>query len=114
MAGRVEARSLQCGRAGRCRTDSVDAGNLAIVDVKNLLNLSRIKKERLFGEWCLSGQPQLLSMTGQNDCLITSSGLGDGSYPAFWGVNEKDKIVSLYIDFMILVQEAEEGAYVSV
>jgi hypothetical protein len=91
----------------------VDAGNLAIFDVEKLLNLSRIEKERLFGEWCLSGQPQLLSLTDQNDCVITSSGFGDGAYPAFWGVDEKDQIVSLYIDFMILVKETEEGTYVS-
>ena len=92
----------------------VDAGNLAIFDVKNLFNLSRIEKERLFSKWCISGKPQLLSMTDQNDCVITSSGFGDGAYPAFWGVNKDKQLVSLYIDFMILVQETESGSYVSV
>ena len=92
----------------------VDYANLAIFDVENLFGLSRIEKERLFSEWTLSFQPQLLSMTDQNDCVITSSGFGDGAYPAFWGVNEKEKIVSLYIDFMILVHETEAGGYVSV
>jgi len=92
----------------------VDAGNLAIFDVSNLLGISRIEKEKIFSKWCLSGQPQLISMSGQNDCVITSSGHGDGAYPAFWGVNEKDQVVSLYIDFMIIVQETEKGTYVSV
>ncbi|WP_086929367.1 DUF4241 domain-containing protein [Agarilytica rhodophyticola] len=92
----------------------VDAGNLAIFDVANLLDCSRIEKERLFGEWCLSGQPKVVSMSDQHDCVITSSGFGDGAYPAFWGVNEQEQIVSLYIDFLILVQEDEEGTYISV
>lgn len=53
------------------------------------------------------GKTELLSMTGQDDCVICTSGFGDGAYPAFWGVNEQDEVVSLYIDFMILVQETE-------
>lgn len=92
----------------------VDAGNLAIVDVDGLLSLSRIDKEKLFNEWRITNKPQLLSMTNTNDCLITTSGFGDGAYPAFWGVNEADQIVSLYIDFMVLVEDSGNGLYVSI
>ncbi|MDO8331206.1 MAG: DUF4241 domain-containing protein [Fluviicoccus sp.] len=92
----------------------VDAGNLAIFDVGNLMGLSRIKKGRIFNKWCLSGKPELLSMTGEDDCVISTSGFGDGAYPAFWGVNAEDEVVSLYIDFMILVQETENGLFESV
>lgn len=92
----------------------VDAGNLAIFDVGNLVELSHLRKEKLFNEWILEGKTELLSMTGQDDCVICTSGFGDGAYPAFWGVNEQDEVVSLYIDFMILVQETENGSYESI
>lgn len=92
----------------------VDAGNLAIFDVGGLLGLSRIDKERLFGDWSASGRPMVLSMTDGSDCVITSSGFGDGAYPAYWGLDEAGMVVSLYIDFMILVRETDDGAYVSV
>lgn len=92
----------------------VDAGNLAIFDVSNLFGLSRIEKDRIFNDWCLSDKPDLLTMTEPNDCVISSSGFGDGAYPAFWGLNELDEVISLYIDFMILVQETEEGQFESV
>lgn len=91
----------------------VDAGNLAIVDVHSLVGLSRIKKERLFDQWAACEKSQLISMTSENDGLITLSGFGDGAYPAFWGVNEKDEIVSLYIDFMILIEKNQDGSFVS-
>nr|WP_202819688.1 DUF4241 domain-containing protein [Thaumasiovibrio occultus] len=92
----------------------VDAGNLAIVDVENLLTLTNAKKESLFSRWCQDYQPQLLSMTMTNDAVITSTGTGDGTYPAFWGVNEAGEVVSLYIDFMILTEEGENGVYTSI
>lgn len=92
----------------------VDAGNLAIFDVGNLMGLSRIKKERIFNEWSLNGKPELVSMVDEDDCVISTSGFGDGAYPAFWGVNAQDEVISLYIDFMILVRETESGLFESV
>lgn len=91
----------------------VDAGNLAIFDVDSLLKLSQLQKEKIFMAWCNLAQPQLVSLVTNNDCLITPSGFGDGAYPAFWGVNAKDEIVSLYIDFMILIKE-DDGLYQSI
>lgn len=92
----------------------VDAGNLAIFDVSKLLGLNRIKKEKIFNEWSESGKPEIVSMTGTNDCVISTSGFGDGAYPAYWGVNKQDEVLSLYIDFMILVNENENGLYESI
>lgn len=92
----------------------VDAGNLAIFDVHNLFELSRLKKDKIFNDWSVADKPGLFTMTELNDCVISSSGFGDGAYPAFWGVNELDEIVSLYIDFIILVQENDEGLCESV
>jgi len=92
----------------------VDAGNLAIMDVEGLLELSHLKKEALYSDWAHTYQPQMLSMSSADDCVITSSGFGDGAYPAFWGVDENEQLVSLYIDFMILVQETDDGALVTI
>lgn len=92
----------------------VDAGNLAIFDVSKLMGLNRIGKEKIFNEWCISGKPALVSMAGTNDCVISTSGFGDGAYPAYWGVNNQDEVISLYIDFMILVKENESGLYESI
>lgn len=91
----------------------VDAGNLAIFDVSILMVASQITKERTFDEWCRNGKPQLVSITDNNDCVISSSGFGDGAYPAFWGGGNSGNVVSLYIDFMILVKENEHGLYES-
>ncbi|MCS2609550.1 DUF4241 domain-containing protein [Halomonas dongshanensis] len=93
---------------------SVDSGNLAIFDVGKLMSLSRIKKERILSVWSLGGKPGLVSMVDEDDCVISTSGFGDGYYPAFWGVNAQGEVSSLYIDFMILVRETENGLYESV
>ena len=92
----------------------VDAGNLAILDVASLMVGKRIAKEKVFDEWCLSGKPELVSITDNNDCVISSSGFGDGAYPAYWGFDDRGEVVSLYIDFMILVKENEDGLYESI
>ena len=55
-----------------------------------------------------------MSLTNDDDCLITSSGFGDGAYPAFWGVDDSDRLVTLYIDFLVLVEEKDDGTLVSV
>ncbi|WP_226662102.1 DUF4241 domain-containing protein [Microbulbifer aggregans] len=92
----------------------VDAGNLAIFDVSSLLSLNHLGKEKIFYEWYQSGKPDLLSMTDKEDCVISPSGFGDGAYGAFWGVNQQDEAVSLYIDFLILVDETEDGIFESI
>lgn len=91
----------------------VDAGNLAVFDVQNLMQLSRLEKEHLYSDWIRSCEPEILSMTGKNDCVITPSGFGDGAYPALWGVSDNNEVVSLFIDFMILVEENEDGVFTS-
>lgn len=92
----------------------MDSGTLAIFDVDNLLKLSLIEEQRVVDRWWDYGHTKMLSMSEKNDCVITTSGGGDGAYPAFWGVDEKDQIVSLYVDFMLFVQETEGGGYASV
>lgn len=91
----------------------VDAGNLSIFDMTALDGMSRIAYERAFQQWSGSGTPALLSLNSPNDCLITSSGYGDGAYPAFWGLAADGTIVSLYIDFLVLAEESAEGVLTS-
>lgn len=90
----------------------VDAGNLAIVDMASLIQLNQLQKHTLFSDWALSTRPALLSMSDVPDCVITSSGYGDGAYPAIWGFADDEQPVSLYIDFLVLVsQSADETLY---
>ena len=55
-----------------------------------------------------------MSITDNNDCVISISGCGDGASPADWGFEAKGEVVSLFIDFMILVEENEQGLYESI
>ncbi|MEM1262956.1 MAG: DUF4241 domain-containing protein [Pseudomonadota bacterium] len=92
----------------------VDAGNLAVFDVEALSGLTHLKKETVFDEWARTNVPSTVSLTGDNDCVITSSGFGDGAYPALWGFADNDQLVSLYLDFMILLEERDDGVLASI
>ncbi|NME68881.1 DUF4241 domain-containing protein [Flammeovirga aprica] len=92
---------------------TVDAGNLAIFDAGDLTKLTFAQKEYEFNKWSRVGGTQLITLENKNDCVITD-GDGDGSYPALWGVNENEEIVSLCIDFIILVEENENEVLYSV
>lgn len=92
----------------------VDAGNLAIFDVSGLDGLSRIDQERHFRAWAEDDAARTLTLARPDDGVITPSGYGDGAYPAFWGLDDTDTLVSLYIDFMILVEETGDGRFVSI
>lgn len=91
----------------------VDAGNLAIFDVSGLQTLSHIAQERCFRQWSGAGIARTLALAHPDDCVITPSGYGDGAYPAFWGLDDSGALVSLYVDFMILIEERDAGRYVS-
>ncbi|WP_405379092.1 DUF4241 domain-containing protein [Nonlabens sp. Asnod3-A02] len=39
----------------------------------------------------------------KSNITMYSSGYGDGTYPSFWGIDEKGEIVSLVIDFLVLL-----------
>lgn len=40
--------------------------------------------------------------------IMFSSGWGDGTYPTFWGMNDKNEIVELTIDFLVGQEDEEE------
>lgn len=53
-------------------------------------------------------------MGGENDGVITLSGFGDGTYPAYWGIDKNGLIVSMVLDFMILAKENDYGVLVTI
>ncbi len=109
-ASQWRAASTEDGRS----IHSSDAANLAIFDLDALVDLSEMDKERAFSGWNSRMETRLLSLRAANDCVIASSGYGDGSYPAQWGLDDSGEVVSLYIDFLVLVEETADGRYVSV
>ncbi|WP_295671684.1 DUF4241 domain-containing protein [uncultured Mucilaginibacter sp.] len=44
----------------------------------------------------------------QLNVTMFSSGWGDGRYPAYWGIDKDNKLVSLVIDFIILLGDEED------
>jgi hypothetical protein len=43
------------------------------------------------------------------NAIMFSSGWGDGHYPAYWGFDKDNNLVSLVIDFIVLLNDDEEG-----
>lgn len=94
-------------------TYGVDAGNLAIFDAVSFANLTVFQKERIYSQWIHSDKTMFISMVHENDGVVVSSGYGDGVYPAYWGIDENGEIVSLVIDFLVLVKE-DDGILLTV
>lgn len=53
-----------------------------------------------FGDW----NNHLVDEKDNLNIIMFSSGWGDGSYPTYWGTNDKNEIVELVIDFMLGVE----------
>jgi hypothetical protein len=91
----------------------VDAGNVSVSDVSSLLTVGGRDKERAFESFTESGQEPLarmLSLVNTDDLAITETGHGDGTYPAYWGVDAAGKPVQLIVDFFVVTPfPAEEG-----
>ncbi|MEM8984908.1 MAG: DUF4241 domain-containing protein, partial [Pseudomonadota bacterium] len=92
----------------------VDAGNLAIFDAAGLSGLTNLNKEHAFDTFVANNEPTVLTLTDDDDCVITSSGVGDGAYPAFWGFGENDTLVSLYLDFLLLVEQRDNNVLATI
>jgi hypothetical protein len=43
-----------------------------------------------------------------NNMMMFRSGYGDGTYPVYWGMTKDNEVVSLVIDFFVLLQSAEK------
>lgn len=89
----------------------VDAGSACVVDYPAYAGMSRRAKAAAFDLFGHAERPAALPVTvdGADIGIAVESGYGDGSYPAYWGVNADGAIVQLVVDFMVLVAQDEAG-----
>jgi hypothetical protein len=79
----------------------VDSATAAVFDADSFSRLSEWQRQQLatdgFGD---AERGALRALCAPNDCFVVHSGDGDGSYPAYWGVDAEGEIVFLQIDFV--------------
>ncbi|TDC27688.1 DUF4241 domain-containing protein [Kribbella albertanoniae] len=95
--------------AGESNVIGVDAGNVAVLDLANLVSCDAQQVEELYQEHSsklFDAAGAVFSLTGAvNDAVMVTSGFGDGAYPCYWGVAEDGTIASLVVDFLVLIEE---------
>jgi hypothetical protein len=95
----------------------VDAGMIGLVDETNLLKFMPQNHDDWFDIYhdvwleIISPRPVpripqthwniLLPKATKENIIITDSGFGDGWYPIIWGLNSRDEVVAIHIDFGI-------------
>lgn len=89
----------------------VDAGCVCIVDYPAYASVSRRAKAAAFDTLRAAEQPVALEVpVGAGDVgVVLDSGYGDGSYPVYWGVDAAGAPVQLVVDFLMLVDQDEDG-----
>lgn len=90
----------------------VDAGCACIVDYVAYSVMSRRDKAAQFERFVTATRPVAFEVPlGETDRgLAFDSGFGDGSYPVYWGVDDHGELAQLVIDFMVLVDQDDDGA----
>lgn len=97
----------------------VDYANVAFFDAANYMKLEKRELEDRYQDWLdlslakQDPQPAAgMSLTspkeGAPDCIVTNSGVGDGGYPVYWGLDSKGEVVSLVVDFHLVGEVLEE------
>lgn len=88
----------------------VDAGCICIVDYPAYAAMSRRDKEASFERFTATGRPISEFGLGADDVGVAcDSGFGDGSYPAYWGLDADDQVVELVVDFLTLARQDADG-----
>jgi Protein of unknown function (DUF4241) len=62
------------------------------------MNGNKPKGSSITGDWVNFSVPN----SDNKEIFMFSTGLGDGLYPAYWGLNKANEITSLIIDFLTL------------
>lgn len=91
--------------AGDGTSFPVDSGNLAIVDWQVAASLTIRTKESAFNSFADDHtHPARILTTDEGTPFgaISISGWGDGSYPAYWGVDDDGTPVQLVIDYGVI------------
>ena len=89
----------------------VDAGNVAILDLANLVRCEAQWAEELYvrqTEGLEVAPGTTFSLLGDvTDSAMVTSGYGDGAYPCYWGVATDGTLVALVVDFLVLAEGKE-------
>lgn len=83
----------------------VDAGNIAIVDAASYVSLTVGRKADIYEATVVAGtRPRMhfACLKHDNDAFVCDSGVGDGGYPRYWGVDASGNLACLLIDFLLL------------
>jgi hypothetical protein len=105
LADRPAVRWIEADRVGFDNTIIVDAGNVALLDFTTMPAcrnewLEELYQDRIAGDRWPSGT--VFSVAGDvDDATFVTSGYGDGSYPAYWGVAADGTITDLVVDFLV-------------
>jgi hypothetical protein len=80
----------------------VDAGRIAVFDRRVL---ERVTPD-MFSAACFdTGSPaSVMEFPRTSEVFVSDSGMGDGAYPAWWGMTESDELVEIVVDFSVLVR----------
>lgn len=90
----------------------VDAGSACVVDFVAYSAMTRREKAAQFRRFTAAERPSAIEvpLVGEDVGVVVESGYGDGSYPAYWGLDASGRIAQLVIDFLILTAQDEQGA----
>jgi hypothetical protein len=87
----------------------VDAGNVALADADAYLRLTNRSHARVYDAFSKSGRDPFWAQLsgaahGEHDCVVVSSGYGDGCYPAYWVLNSQEQPVAVVVDFLVMAE----------
>ncbi|WP_402841581.1 DUF4241 domain-containing protein [Microbacterium sp. GXS0129] len=88
----------------------VDAGCVCIVDYAGYASMSRRHKAAADNAYMAEHRPaaMVFPLASGNVGVVADSGYGDGSYPAYWGVDGQGEVAQLVVDFLVLVRQGED------
>lgn len=105
LADLPASRWIEADRVGFDNTLIVDAGNVALFDFVTMPLcraewLGELYQDRIAADRRPSGT--VFSVSGDvDDAAFVTSGYGDGTYPAYWGVADDGTITDLVVDFLV-------------
>lgn len=89
----------------------VDAGCICIADYVGYSAMTRREKAAAYDAFVAAPTPaaQEFVLTDADRGIAFDSGYGDGSYPAYWGLDADGNTAQLVIDCMVLVTQDDDG-----
>lgn len=91
----------------------VDAGNACIVDYPAYSAMSRRAKATQYRRFTTAQRPAALEVPlgGADVGVVAESGYGDGTYPAYWGLDADGRTAQLVIEFLVLTTRDDDGNF---